>query len=171
MNNNFEIIPFENLWKIKPDTFGYIDKEGNFYSLGVAKRFDGMLVPWSTKEMNLVANNILFSLVNKEDLKKYLDNQNINLNKQHPIASMWSADKIILNLGFAKFFRGKSDLYGDTIDDSYYDNPSINQLFVLNYLFTLNYDYSTALENKREELMKLYISKLKEKDIIRNLKK
>ena len=171
MNNNYEIIPFENLGKIKPDTFGYIDKEGNFYSLGIAPRFDGMLVPWSTKGMGLKANNILFSLLKEKDIKYYLDNNIVTFDEQLSIASMWPADKLILELGFVKFFRGKKDIYDDTIDDSYYENATLKQLFVMNYLYALNYDFSTAMEDKRHELMKLYIQKAKEKELKRDLTK
>lgn len=144
---DYRIYSMKELGEIEPDTMGYVDEDGNFWSLGKAKRIAGFFCEKSFEGMGKVAEAIALQFLNDKS-KLYGSDYEIN----HTLPRFWPADKQLLDLGFCRFFRGFYD-YEDCYEElSIYDNANLKQLYVMNYLFALNHCSSTNMENKRKEL-------------------
>lgn len=155
---NFRVYSMEELGELEPDTMGYIDTEGNFWSLGKAIRKSwGGFDESSFKGMGTIAEAMASKILN-EEYKGYL--QASDFNRTHHLPHFWPADKLLLSLGFCRFFRGYYDYEEPYEELSDYDNANSKQLFVMNYLFALNQRFaSTDMENERKRLFKDFMQK------------
>lgn len=136
---------------------GYIDLEGNFWSLGrVGRNPFGSFAKCSFDGMKEIADSMAQVLVT--DIHQGSLEVSSDFNKHLP--DFWPADKVLLSLGFCRFYRGYYDRNESYVELSKYDNANILQLFVMNYLFALNSVYaSTDMENERQTLIKKLIQK------------
>lgn len=166
---NFRIYTMEELGEIEPDTFGYIDKEGNFWSLGKAQRNYFMFSTSSFEGMGKIVHEMALKFLNEES--KNILNTN-DFNRNHHLPHFWPEDKFMLGLGFCRFFRGYYDQEDNYVELSEYANANEKQLYVMNYLFALNQQYaSTSMENKRKELAAALLEKSRKEEMKRALKK
>lgn len=146
---DYRIYSIKELGEIEPDMMGYIDEDGNFWSLGKAKRMSDFFYKTSFEGMREIAEAMALEFSNGK-YKDKIQGNDCKINYHLP--NFWSADKILLNSGFCRFFRGFYD-YEDCYEElSIYDNANLKQLYVMNYLFALNHCGSTDMENKRKDL-------------------
>ena len=149
------IIPFEKMYEIKKGTFGYIDIEGNFYTLGeIDKHNEDYRYE---NKAGRIASKIVLSLNIGEEEKEKLKVRNQDYVEKRFSRYDWPADRILRDNGFCIFFRGINDehIY---IDQSFYKNANEKQLFVLSYLYTLNYIQDTDIEEERKSLIRKLIN-------------
>lgn len=153
-------IPFEKMYDIEKGMIGYIDTEGNFYPISTIEKHN-----YSNSRKGLSAgikarNIVLSSNISVEEKKKYQSEKKYHSHETGFYPWNWSADKILKENKYCLFFRG-IDEDGSYSDYSDYEEATQKQLIVINYLFSLNYIYSTDIENKRKALVKKYIENIK----------
>ncbi len=157
MENGFEIISYEDIATIRPNMMGYIDKEGNFWSLGTTKLgpFNNFYEK-SFEGMGTIAQKMALYFLNEEAKDEFLKlDSDYQVNYHLPY--FWQADKLLKGLGFVRFFRGYYDHEESYVELSDYEGANLKQLGVMNYLFALNYSCSTNIEIKRIELYRAYL--------------
>ena len=147
------------MYEIEKGMIGYIDPEGNFYPISTVEKHI-----YNDYRKGLTAgvkarNIVLSSNISEEEKEKYQKQKIYNLYETGFYPGNWSADRILKENNYCLFFRGIDD-DGTYADYSYYENTTKKQLIVMNYLFSLNYMYSSDIENKRKALVKKYIENI-----------
>ena len=149
-------IPFERMYDIEKGMIGYIDKDGNFYPISTITKHDYSLSRKGLSAGIKARNIVLSSNINKEEKEAYQSQKKYPHFETGLYPWNWSADKILKDNNYCLFLRC-IDEDGTYADYSHYDNITEKQLIVLNYLFNLNYIYSTDIEDKRKSLIKKLI--------------